>query len=161
VVQWLVRLRRHRHAREPEARDRVRRAERRGDRPVRRRDHELHGEARRHDDLSRDRLLPLGDPTPVKAAGLALAAAATLVAPSARAACAGRTTDPAGVQGYAYGADEARSYATARARVHWTTGGPHAPKLASSRPDGVPDSVALAADAAEQALAAYADWGYR
>ncbi len=79
----------------------------------------------------------------------------------ARAACVGRPTDPSGYQGYAYGAAEVKSHATAKVRVHWATSGSHAATLTSTRGDGVPDSVAYAADIAEQALTKYAEMGYR
>lgn len=93
---------------------------------------------------------------------LALSVGATLFsASSARAACMGRPTDADGYQGYAYGAAEAKSFATAKVRVHWVTSGTHMATLASSRDDGVPDSVAEAAEIAEHALETYAEMGYR
>jgi len=91
----------------------------------------------------------------------ALLGGALLHASAARAACMGRPTDASGYQGYAYGAAEVKSFAKERVRVHWATSGTHAPALASGRADGVPDSVAYAADVAEQALARYAEMGYR
>lgn len=84
-----------------------------------------------------------------------------LAATEAKAACSGRPTDPNGYQGYAYGSAEVNSYATAQARVHWATSGTHAPNLTSTRPDNVPDTVAFAADTAEDVLTRYAQMGYR
>ncbi len=87
--------------------------------------------------------------------------AVLLSASSARAACMGRPTDANGYQGYAYGGAEAKSFATAKVRVHWATSGTHMATLASTRDDGVPDSVAEAAEIAEHALEKYAEMGYR
>jgi uncharacterized protein (TIGR03382 family) len=94
------------------------------------------------------------------AAALAALVTTLVALPRAEAACAGRPTDPGGVQGYSYDTAEVRSYATANVRVHWATSGLHAPALDSSRPDGVPTNVATAADAAEEALSRYAQMGY-
>lgn len=91
----------------------------------------------------------------------ALGCAALVASSDARAACMGRPTDPSGYQGYAYGAAEVKSHATGKVRVHWATSGTHMATLASTRGDGVPDSVAYAADVAEQALTKYAEMGYR
>lgn len=82
-------------------------------------------------------------------------------ASATQAACRGRPTDTSGYQGYAYGDVEARSFATAKVRIHWATSGAHAATLASSRDDEVPDSVAEAAEIAEHALEAYEAMGYR
>jgi hypothetical protein len=79
---------------------------------------------------------------------------------AAAATCSGRPTDASGYQGYAYGAAEVKSYATARARVHYATSGSHAPVLTSTRGDAVPDAVALAGDTAEEALSKYAAMGF-
>jgi hypothetical protein len=94
------------------------------------------------------------------AAFATLACTTLLLQGSARAACKGRPTDPSGYEGYVYGV-ESKSYATARVRVHWAVSGTHAPTLTSTRPDSVPDSVAYAADVAEEALSKYAEMGYR
>jgi len=90
-----------------------------------------------------------------------LGCAGLLASSEARAACAGRPTDPGGYQGYTYGDAEVRSFATAQVRVHYATSGTHAPVLDSTRPDGVPDTVAFAAETAEDALARYAQLGFR
>ena len=90
-----------------------------------------------------------------------LGCAALATSSAARAACMGRPTDAGGYEGYAYGAAEVKSHATAKVRVHWATSGTHAATLTSTRGDGVPDSVAYAADVAEEALAKYAEMGYR
>jgi hypothetical protein len=82
-------------------------------------------------------------------------------ASEARAACMGRPTDSGGFQGYDYGDVETKSHATSQVRVHWATSGTHAPVLFSTRDDGVPDTVAFAADTAEDALTRYAEMGYR
>src|SRR5262245_22331835 len=79
----------------------------------------------------------------------------------ASAACEGRPTDPAGFQGYGYGGLLVKSHATTQVRVHWATEGAHAPSLSSTRADGVPDTVAFAADTAEDVLTRYAAMGYR
>ncbi len=79
----------------------------------------------------------------------------------ADAQCAGRPTDAQGIQGYAYAPAEVKSFATAKARVHYATSGTHAPALASARPDGVPDTVAFAATTAEDALTRFAALGFR
>ncbi|MBX3224933.1 MAG: hypothetical protein KF795_30735 [Labilithrix sp.] len=100
----------------------------------------------------------------MKAAALAVSAAfacATLLAAtSARAACMGRPT-AGGYGSYVYPAGEAESFATAKVRVHWAKSGTHAATLTSTRDDGVPDSVAYAADVAEGALTKFAEMGYR
>lgn len=93
--------------------------------------------------------------------GLAIGGASLVWASDARAACVGRPTDANGYQNYVYGPVDVESHATARVRVHWATSGQHVAMLKSSRGDGVPDTVAYAADIAEQALAKYAEMGYR
>lgn len=90
-----------------------------------------------------------------------LGCAALAAASEAGAACMGRPTDPAGYGHYGYGAAEVKSHATANVRVHWATSGEHAATLASTRSDDVPDTVAYAAEIAEQALSTYAEMGYR
>ncbi len=99
----------------------------------------------------------------MKRACCALAGVATtlLAAAPASAECHGRPTDPGGYQGYEYGAAEAGSFATAKVRVHWAKSGAHAATLTSTRGDGVPDTVAYAAEIAEEALSKYAEMGYR
>jgi len=91
----------------------------------------------------------------------ALGCAALISTSDAGAACMGRPTDPGGYQAYEYGSAEVKSYATAKVRIHWATSGAHVATLASTRGDGVPDTVAYAADIAEQALSRYAEMGYR
>jgi MYXO-CTERM domain-containing protein len=46
-------------------------------------------------------------------------------------------------------------------KVHYATSGTHAPVLASTRGDGVPDTVALAGDLAQDALDKFSQWGYK
>jgi hypothetical protein len=96
-----------------------------------------------------------------KALALASALGSVALAPEAAAQCRGRPTDAAGYQGYAYGEAEVGSLATERARVHYAKSGAHAPNLASSRQDEVPDSVAFAAQTAEDALRRFAEMGFR
>ena len=90
------------------------------------------------------------------AAGLFFATAAASAAP-----CSGRPTDPAGYQGYTYGAALVKTYDGARARVHYATTGTHAPDLTTTRADMVPDSVALSGEIAEKSLAKYAEMGFK
>lgn len=75
--------------------------------------------------------------------------------------CSGRPTDAAGYQGYTYGAAPVKAYDGVRARVHYASTGTHAPDLATTRGDAVPDSVALAGDVADKALAKYAEMGFK
>lgn len=75
--------------------------------------------------------------------------------------CVGRPTDAGGYAGYTYGAAEVKSFAGTAVRVHYATSGQHAPNLATTRQDGVPDTVALAADLGDQALGKYAAMGYK
>lgn len=98
----------------------------------------------------------------MRRAALFAAALAAVTASSrdAVAQCAGRPTDPSGVQGYAY-ASEAKSFAQGAARVHYALTGTHAPDLATTRPDGVPDAVAVAAEIAAGALQGFAARGFR
>ncbi|MBX3227518.1 MAG: hypothetical protein KIT84_14275 [Labilithrix sp.] len=89
-----------------------------------------------------------------------VAVVATLAAREASAACAGRPTDSGGLNGYDYGAAEVASFALTKVRVHYAKTGAHAPVLTSTRADGVPDSVAYAAETGETALREFAEWGY-
>jgi len=100
-------------------------------------------------------------PGPSYAAAAALGLALVAASGDAGAQCKGRPTDPAGFQGYAYGAAAVKTYATSRLRVHYATTGAHAPNQASTRGDGVPDTVAYAGDSGETALAKYADMGFK
>ncbi len=92
-------------------------------------------------------------------AGLAFALATLATRPAD--ACNGRPTDPAGYQGYSYGAAEVKSFATADVRVHYATSGDHMPFLTSKRADNVPDSVAFAAEVAQTSLAKFAELGFK
>lgn len=74
-------------------------------------------------------------------------------------ACA-RPTDIGGYAGYAYADDPASFYDTDHVRVWYTKSGTHATEGSSARPDGVPDVVAHVGAVAEEALRAYASWGY-
>lgn len=85
----------------------------------------------------------------------------TALTARADAACAGRPTDPSGYQGYAYEVGTAKSFAGARVRVHYATSGANAPDPATTRGDGVPDSVALSAEIGDTALAKYAEMGFK
>lgn len=99
----------------------------------------------------------------MRAALLGTAVAVASLAASARAGaqCAGRPTDPQGVQGYAYAPAAEKTFDTDHARVHYATTGTHAPDLATTRPDGVPDTVAFAGTTAEDALKRFAERGFR
>jgi hypothetical protein len=83
------------------------------------------------------------------------------MAREASAQCQGRPTDSGGYQGYTYGAAPVQSFALADVRVHYATSGPHAPALASTRGDNVPDTVAFAAQTGQEALAKYAEMGFK
>jgi hypothetical protein len=99
-----------------------------------------------------------------RARGVCLVAslAVALISPNARAQCVGRPTDPGGAGGYNYDtAAQVLSFATPKAKVFYATSGINAPVLTSSRTDGVPDTVALAGQVAEDALNSYAQMGYR
>ncbi len=93
-----------------------------------------------------------------------LAAASTVFAPVASAqTCEGaRPTDAAGNQGISYGTAKVSFYdaASGLARVHYALSGPHAPPVASTLEAGVPDAVVVAAQAADDALAKYAELSY-
>lgn len=79
----------------------------------------------------------------------------------ASAACVGRPTDAAGFANYDYSdAAEVKSFAGTKVRVHYATSGQHAPVLTSTRADGVPDTVAFAADTGDGALAKYEAMGF-
>ncbi len=98
----------------------------------------------------------------VTAALTGLACLACLAAAGeVRAQCKGRPTTAAGYGGYSYGAAEVKSFAGARVRVHYATSGLHAPALATTRGDGVPDTVALAQSVGEASLDKYAKLGFR
>lgn len=98
----------------------------------------------------------------MKRAFAALAVVAVFAgARDASAQCKGRPTDAGGVQGYVYAPAEAKSFATERARVHWATSGTHAPDLATTRGDAVPDIVAHAGTLADDALKRWAEQGFR
>ena len=90
------------------------------------------------------------------------AAALLLLAPrlAPAATCSGRPTDASGVQGYSYAAPE-KFFDAGEARVHWATSGSHAPDLATTRPDSVPDTVAFAAKIADEALRGFAQRGFK
>jgi len=93
----------------------------------------------------------------MKPAALLAAILSLSVARVATAACAARPTDA----GYPYAYPASSSFARERVRVHWATSGVHAPDVASTRGDGVPDTVAYAAEIADAALARYAALGFR
>jgi uncharacterized protein (TIGR03382 family) len=92
----------------------------------------------------------------------ALAALCVLAgARAASAACVGRPTDAGGFANYDYSdAAEVKSFAGKKVRVHYATSGIHAPTLTSTRTDGVPDTVAFAADTGDTALTKYEAMGY-
>lgn len=92
----------------------------------------------------------------------ALAAAAILFASTEAeaAVCNGRPTDAGGFAGYSYDAAEAKFFDGTKVRVHYTTSGQHAPDQATTRGDGVPDTVAFAAQTGDDALATYAQMGF-
>ncbi len=73
-----------------------------------------------------------------------------------------RPTDPGGYGGYVYEGTP-KSFATpeGNVRVWWTETGVHAPPLASTRTDGVPDVVAVVGEVAEQAKAGYEKLGFK
>lgn len=89
------------------------------------------------------------------AGGLVLAGA-----DPARAACLGRPTDDGGFNRYVYAPATVKSLAGTKVRVHYATSGAHAPTLASTRPDGVPDTVAFAVETGDLALTKYESMGY-
>ncbi len=75
-------------------------------------------------------------------------------------ACSGRPTDSGGFGGYDYGTDMVKTYDTALVRVHYALTGKHAPAQATTRGDGVPDTVAFAGDTGQDALTKYAQMGF-
>ncbi|MEA2753549.1 MAG: hypothetical protein QOI41_7692, partial [Myxococcales bacterium] len=77
------------------------------------------------------------------------------------ASCQGRPTDPAGFQGYSYGADVVKSFAGTSVSVHYATTGANAVDPATTRADSVPDTVALAVEVGDKALAKYAAMGFK
>lgn len=99
-----------------------------------------------------------------RAAGALLAGLVLLGARGARAEdCPQiRPTDAAGFEGYVYPAG-AKSFATpeGNGRIWWTETGANAPSLTSTRPDGVPDAVAVVGVVLEEALAGYAKMGFK
>jgi hypothetical protein len=72
-----------------------------------------------------------------------------------------RPTDPGGFGGYAYGTATVQSFAGTAVRVWYAVDGSSAVNLATTRTDGVPDYVALAASVTDDALGQYAAQGYR
>jgi hypothetical protein len=95
------------------------------------------------------------------AGGAALVSLLALARAASAAGCQGRPTDPSGFQGYSYGAEPVKSFATARVRVHYATTGTNSVDPTTTRADVVPDTVALAADVGEKALAKYAEMGFK
>lgn len=82
---------------------------------------------------------------------------------TARAECPeNRPTDASPPSGYVY-AGTPKSFATpgGGGRVWWTETGIHAPALATTRTDGVPDSVATVGAVLDEAIAGYAKLGFR
>jgi MYXO-CTERM domain-containing protein len=78
------------------------------------------------------------------------------------ATCAGRPTDANGASGYTYEPTAGvKTFDTKRIRVHYATSGAHAPTWPSTRADGVPDYVALAADIGEDAITKYVGMGFK
>lgn len=73
-----------------------------------------------------------------------------------------RPTDPSGYGGYVYEGTP-KSYATpeGNVRVWWTETGSHAPPLATTRMDGVPDVVATIGDVAEKAKTGFEKLGFK
>lgn len=96
-----------------------------------------------------------------RAAAALVLAGGLLGAREAGAQCKGRPTDAAGYAGYTYAPAEVKSFAGARVRVHYATSGQHAPALATTRGDGVPDTVAMATSIGDEALDRYAKMGFR
>ena len=94
----------------------------------------------------------------MRAVAVAAAVAVLALAPELRAACTPRPTDAG--HPFAY-AGEPRSFAGTSVRVHWTASGTDAPILATTRADGVPETVAYAAAMGDLALERYAARGFR
>ena len=95
------------------------------------------------------------------AAGAAILSVVGAARAASAAGCQGRPTDAAGFQGYTYGAEPVKSFASARVRVHYATTGVNSVDPTTTRGDSVPDAVALAADVGEKALAKYAEMGFK
>jgi hypothetical protein len=95
------------------------------------------------------------------AGGAALVSLLGVARSASAAGCQGRPTDASGFQGYSYGADPVKSFATARVRVHYATTGNNSVDPTTTRADSVPDTVALAADVGEKALGKYAEMGFK
>ena len=94
--------------------------------------------------------------------GLRVAAWGVLfVARVADAAECTRPTDPGGSNGYDYGDAKVSSFGNELVRVWYVTEGESAVDPTSTRPDGVPDEVALSAQVTSDALDAYATLGFR
>lgn len=92
---------------------------------------------------------------------VALGAALLVGAGAARAEVCARPTDPLGFAGTKYAPEPVSSFAREHVRVWYVVTGPHAVRPGTTRADGVPDDVVVAADTAEAALAAFSAWGYR
>jgi hypothetical protein len=99
-------------------------------------------------------------PSPRLLAAAALAASLGF-APPARSQECGRPTDPQGYNGFSYDEAPVNSLAGEHVRVWYALSGPHAPALASGRPDDVPDNVARAVAVGDGALERYAGMGFR
>ena len=95
------------------------------------------------------------------AAVASAASVAVLLGAREASACAGRPTDPSGLNGYSYGAATVKTLDGAKVRVHYATTGQHAPDQASTRGDGAPDVVGFAVEAGDAALAKYAELGFK
>ncbi len=98
-----------------------------------------------------------------RAVALAVGALAVSAATRAAADCGvDRPNDPGGYAGYVY-PTEVDSFPTKEGhfRIWWAKTGVHAPLLTSSRPDGVPDRVAITGREAEAAYTFYQSLGYR
>jgi hypothetical protein len=97
----------------------------------------------------------------VKLLALAGGTLAFFFAMRAEAACQGRPTDASGYLGYSYTGATVKSFAGARTRVHYATSGMNMVDLATTRGDGVPDSVALVADIGDKSFVKYAEMGFK
>lgn len=96
-----------------------------------------------------------------RAAAAFVAVASLAAAREAEAQCQGRPTDASGYAGYAYGGAQVETYDTQDIRVHYTRTGNHAVATASTRGDGVPDTVAFAGDTAQDALEKFMAMGFK
>jgi hypothetical protein len=94
-----------------------------------------------------------------------LASVLALLAPRAGAqVCeSARPTDAAGSAGISYGSVEVAFFdsASGLARVHYALSGAHVPPAASTLEPDVPDAIVVAAQAADDALAKYAELGFQ